>query len=159
MSLTHKDVKEILDLLDASPFDEMHLETEGLKLTLRKSGISEKTEKTPGEETLVSRPEQTLSTDEATPTSKAAQSEASLADNIKEIRAPMLGTFYSSSKPGDAPFVSVGDQVQEDTVVCILEVMKLMNAAPAKVTGKIVDICAEDGDLVEFDQVLFRVKI
>lgn len=73
------------------------------------------------------------------------------------VEAPMLGTFYRSPKPGEPPFVEVGDVVTEDTVVCIVEVMKLMNSVPAGVAGTVVEICAVDGQLVEHGIPLFRI--
>jgi acetyl-CoA carboxylase biotin carboxyl carrier protein len=74
-----------------------------------------------------------------------------------KVRAPLLGTFYSTPKPGEPPFVRVGDRVEPDTVVCIVEVMKLMNSVSAGVSGVIAAIHARDGELVEFDQLLFTV--
>ena len=74
-----------------------------------------------------------------------------------KVRAPLLGTFYSTPKPGEPPFVRVGDRVGPDTVVCIVEVMKLMNSVSAGVSGVIAAIHARDGELVEFDQLLFTV--
>ena len=76
---------------------------------------------------------------------------------VVKVRAPLLGTFYSTPKPGEPPFVRVGDRVEQDTVVCIVEVMKLMNSVSAGVSGVIAAIHARDGDLVEFDQLLFTV--
>ena len=73
------------------------------------------------------------------------------------IPAPMLGTFYRASAPGEKPFVEVGDEVQPDTVVCLIEVMKMMNAIPAGVSGTITAVCAENAALVEFGAPLFRV--
>ena len=70
----------------------------------------------------------------------------------------MLGTLYGAPKPGSPPFVSVGSKVQRDTVIGIIEVMKLMNSVSAGVDGEVVEILARDGDLVEFDQVLMRVR-
>jgi len=74
-----------------------------------------------------------------------------------KVRAPLLGTFYSTPKPGEPAFVRVGDRVKPDTVVCIVEVMKLMNSVSAGVSGVVAAIHAHDGDLVEFDQPLFTV--
>jgi acetyl-CoA carboxylase biotin carboxyl carrier protein len=70
----------------------------------------------------------------------------------------MLGTFYRSPKPGDAPFVEVGDKVETDSVVGIVEVMKLMNSVAAGVAGEVTAVHAQNGDLVEFDQPLFSVR-
>lgn len=74
------------------------------------------------------------------------------------VTAPMLGTFYSSPKPGAPAFVGIGDAVEAEAVVCIVEVMKLMNSVQAGVSGTVTEIYAKDGDLVEFGQPLFAVR-
>ena len=73
--------------------------------------------------------------------------------------APLLGNFYSAPRPGDPPFVEVGDTVNEDTTIAIIEVMKLMNPIRAGVSGKVVAILAENGSAVEEGQALIRVKV
>ena len=70
----------------------------------------------------------------------------------------MLGTFYRAEAPGAAPFVDVGARVEPDTVVCLIEVMKMMNSIPAGVSGTIAEICAQNGELVEYGEPLFRVE-
>ena len=75
------------------------------------------------------------------------------------VSAPMLGTFYSGPQPGAAPFVQVGDAVGPETTLCIIEVMKLMNSVPAGTSGEIAAVYLSDGDLAEFDQPLFAVKV
>ena len=75
-----------------------------------------------------------------------------------EITAPMVGTFYSATEPGAEPFVKVGSKIDADSVICILEAMKLFTEVEADVTGEIVEILAKDGDLVEYGQPLFSVK-
>lgn len=79
-------------------------------------------------------------------------------ENRKEITSPMVGNFYSAASPGAKPFVQVGDIVKEGDVVCIVEAMKLMNEIVSEVSGKIVEICVEDGQPVEFGQVLMYVE-
>ena len=74
------------------------------------------------------------------------------------IKAPMLGTFYRTPKPGAPPFVEVGAMVAKDDPVCIIEVMKLFNTVKAGVQGKIARICAEQGQMVEYQQILFLVE-
>jgi acetyl-CoA carboxylase biotin carboxyl carrier protein len=73
------------------------------------------------------------------------------------IDAPMLGTFYRASAPGEQPFVDVGSQVDRDTVVCLIEVMKMMNSVKAGVSGTVVEVCATNAELVEYGEPLFRV--
>ncbi len=76
----------------------------------------------------------------------------------KPITSPMVGTFYSAPSPDDAPFVKVGDSVSIGQVVCIIEAMKLMNEIEADVSGKITEICVQNGDSIEFGQVLMYVE-
>jgi acetyl-CoA carboxylase biotin carboxyl carrier protein len=75
-----------------------------------------------------------------------------------EVTAPMVGTFYRSPAPGEPPFVEVGDAVEPETQVCILEVMKLMSSVAAGVRGTVVEVCRADGEPVQFGDVLFRVQ-
>ncbi len=78
--------------------------------------------------------------------------------NTTVIKSPMVGTFYSRPNPKAEPFVKVGDSVDTNTVVCIIEAMKVFNEIPAEVRGKIVAVLVEDGEAVEFDKPLFRVE-
>ena len=99
----------------------------------------------------------------ATATAPSSTGRALDPDDLPEdhllVRAPMLGTFYSAPKPGAAPFVQVGDVVGPETTLCIIEVMKLMNSVPAGTSGEIAAVYLSDGDLAEFDQPLFAVKV
>ncbi len=79
-------------------------------------------------------------------------------ENIAEIISPMVGTFYRANAPGADPCVNVGDFVNEETVVCIIEAMKIMNEVKAEMVGEIVDIYVNDGEAVEYGQPLFRVR-
>jgi acetyl-CoA carboxylase biotin carboxyl carrier protein len=155
MSFSHEDVQRLLQLLDSSHFDELHLEADGIKLSLRRGGAisnpAPSAAKTP-----VAAPIATASAPAVT--SAVAASQASDDTSLLEVRAPMLGTYYGAPKPGAAPFVAVGDRVSVDTAVGIIEVMKLMNSISAGVDGVVVEVLARDGDLVEFDQVLLRVR-
>jgi acetyl-CoA carboxylase biotin carboxyl carrier protein len=78
--------------------------------------------------------------------------------SIQTINAPMVGTFYSSPSPESDPYVRIGDQISEDTVLCIVEAMKLMNELEAEISGEVVDILVENGQVVEYGQPLFLVK-
>jgi acetyl-CoA carboxylase biotin carboxyl carrier protein len=135
MALSDEDVREILRLIDESELDELKIETDGFKLHVRRGGAAEST---------VHSPQST----EPAPAST----------NGTTIDAPMLGTFYRAEAPGAAPFVDVGTNVEPDTTVCLIEVMKMMNSIPAGVEGTIVEVCAENAALVEYGQPLFRVE-
>jgi acetyl-CoA carboxylase biotin carboxyl carrier protein len=149
VSLTAADVAEILRLVEASSFDELSLEFEGLKLKFKR-----------GETTLAPESAAAPAVPHIAPPcdSRPVEVAAPAADpNTQTVLAPMLGTFYRASKPGAPPFVTVGSTVAEDTIVGIIEVMKLMNTVRANVRGTVTDILARDGALVEYGEVLLRV--
>lgn len=91
------------------------------------------------------------------PTAAPAQP-AAPARNLLEIKSPMVGTYYSKPKPDKPDYVAVGGAVKPDTVVCLIEAMKLYNDIKAEVSGRIAEVCVKNGDFVEFNQVLFRVE-
>jgi acetyl-CoA carboxylase biotin carboxyl carrier protein len=168
-SITQDDVLFILKLLDESPFDELQIEYGDLKLRVKKQGKLEEVGRGAQED------QKTLSTPlelqggqsslpqalegKGTPVPPPPVDDATLAEKgLIPIRAPMLGTFYRTPKPGAPPFVEVGSFVEEDDPVCIIEVMKLFNTVRAGVRGRIAKICAEQGQMVEFQQTLFWVE-
>jgi acetyl-CoA carboxylase biotin carboxyl carrier protein len=131
MALSDDDVREILRLIDESPLAELHVETDGFVLHVTRE---------PGA---------------AAPPPPEAQTPG---DGLLQIEAPMIGTFYRAPGPGEPPFVEVGSSVEPTTVVCIIEVMKMMNSVPAGVAGTIVEVCRENARPVEYGQPLFRVQ-
>ncbi len=80
------------------------------------------------------------------------------ADELTDIESPIIGTFYSAPSPDSAPFVAIGDSVNPDTVVCIIEAMKVMNEIKAEISGTIVEVICKTGQAVEFGQPLFKIK-
>ena len=80
------------------------------------------------------------------------------AASSSDVRSPMVGVFYSAPSPDAEPFVKIGDRVHKGDVLCIIEAMKLMNEITAEEDGEVVDICVENGQLVEFDQCLMRIE-
>ena len=163
MTISHEEVERILRLLDTSHFDELTLETDGVKLTLRRNGAPP--HETPGPapapayERRATPREPLRAAVSLGAGGSATRGAASRTDaNLIDICAPMLGTFYRTPNPGAEKFVEVGMRVERDTVVGVIEVMKLMNAVPAGLCGEVVDVQAQDGDLVEFEQVLMRVR-
>jgi acetyl-CoA carboxylase biotin carboxyl carrier protein len=153
MNLTNDDVQEILRLLDASPFDELILETDRFKLTLRKNPAGGWTQ----ERQTLAKAHISSATSPA-PTEQRAPPLAAPTEGVTEIRPTIMGTFYRAPKPGAAPFVEVGSPVEAETVVGIIETMKLMNSVYAGVRGTITEICAANGELVDAQRVLMRVQ-
>ena len=141
-----EEIIAILKLIDSSSCEEVRLEVGELKIHVRRSfGPQE-----PG------LPSVSPSEVEAAPPSDSG---SPLAEPVAgaPITAPMVGTFYRASAPGAPPFVEEGDLVSADTVVCIVEAMKVMNYLKAGTAGRIAEIRADDGDLVEYGQRLFTV--
>jgi len=146
MKLSHDDVERILKLLEASAFEALDLEIDGLKLSLRRRGAA-----SAGADPAAVPPS-------ASAPSPAAPSPPSSTVGGTDVLAPVLGTFYRAPKPGAAPFVEIGAKVAPDTVVCIVEVMKLMTSVTAGVAGEVVELLATDGSLVEYGQPLLRIR-
>lgn len=158
MSLTAADVAEIMRLLEQSSFDELTLEMEGIKLSLRRGAPgSARTESMLVPPAAAAAPP-TLAPAPTPMPAQAPTKSASTDPDVQEVVAPLLGTFYRSPKPGAPPFVEVGATVAEDTVVAIIEVMKLMNTVRAGLRGTVVEILPVDGALVEYGEPLLRVR-
>jgi acetyl-CoA carboxylase biotin carboxyl carrier protein len=160
MKFTNQDVQEILHLLDATKYDELHLETERFKLTLRRN---RDTGDWTQESQILSAPNLLQGSPiSSVPTSASGAVVANSTDSGKpgwaEVRAHLPGTFYRAPKPGAPPFVEIGSRVEEDTVVGIIETMKLMNAVHAKTNGEVVEICCENTQFVEKGATLMRIK-
>ena len=88
----------------------------------------------------------------------AASPAAPIDDKLLEIRSPMVGTFYAAPSPDSEPFVKVGASVSDDSVICIVEAMKVMNEIKAEHSGTVVEVCVKNAQPVEYGQVLFKVK-
>ncbi|HEY4825924.1 MAG TPA: acetyl-CoA carboxylase biotin carboxyl carrier protein [Solirubrobacteraceae bacterium] len=149
MPLSDEDVREILRIIDESDLSELRIDTDGFSLHVVK-GDREPTAAPP------SRPARS-----DTAPSKQAEppvAEEATADGLATIPAPMLGTFYRAESPGKLPFVEVGTHVEPDTIVCIIEVMKMMNSVPAGVSGTVAEVIPDNAELVEYGQPLFRVQ-
>ncbi len=138
MTLTAQDVAEITRLLEESEFDELHLEHEGFKLTLRRGAAARAPPTPPAAATAGDRAGRRGAARRVA-SSAGARGRATLL----EVAAPLLGTFYRAPKPGAAPFVEVGSAVEEDTIIGIIEVMKLMNTVRAGVRGTVAEICVQ----------------
>jgi acetyl-CoA carboxylase biotin carboxyl carrier protein len=148
------EIKELIKLVDQTSIHELEIENEGARLAIRKPGRTEvvNVQTAPIAHTYAAVPAPAAA---AQPEAKPAAPDNS---HLHRITSPMVGTFYRAPSPDAALFVSVGDRVTEKTVVCILEAMKLMNPLEAEVTGRIVEILVENGQLVEYGQPLFLVQ-
>jgi acetyl-CoA carboxylase biotin carboxyl carrier protein len=135
--LTDDDVREILRIVDESKLDELRVETPGFRLHVVRDGA--------------------LPASAREPAPASAPAPPAPDDGAHTLVAPMLGTFYRAEGPGRPPYVEVGTEVAPDTVVALIEVMKMMNSVKAGVAGTIVEVCAENAALVEYGQPLFRI--
>jgi len=133
------------------------MEKEGFKITLKK-GTDFQPVITTTAATPVAFSATAPAAAAATVSTAAAPAESKESSNLREITSPMVGTFYASPSPEAAPFVSVGQEVTEDTVVCIMEAMKVMNEIKAECRGVIAEVVAENGKPVQYGQVLFKVR-
>jgi acetyl-CoA carboxylase biotin carboxyl carrier protein len=164
-----QEIREIIKLIDQSSITEFNYESDGATVSLRK-GTSAAGPAAPAEppaQTEVQRAPAPAENQETAPVKQpereqeATETEAVSAENSDfdaEVVSPMVGTFYAAPSPEDDPYVSVGSSVEPQTVVCIVEAMKLFNEIEAEVSGEIVEVLAENGELVEYGQPLFRVK-
>lgn len=156
MLLTSDDVDEIIRMLDSSYFNELHITTGAFELYLRRSqsGWTQ-------EMRTLTKPDVIGDVEPEPPSVLNRVASSAHMDDVKgviAIRAPMIGTFYRAPKPGAEPFVEIGSEVGEHTIIGIVETMKLMNSVSAGATGTVVEICAADGQLVETENVLMRVR-
>jgi acetyl-CoA carboxylase biotin carboxyl carrier protein len=164
VTLTAADVAEIMRLVEQSGFDELTLEIDGIKLSLRRGAAAEISSGPVSSVPAVAAPESPVA--HPSPGVRHSPQRASSvpvapaqADpNAHEVASPLLGTFYRAPKPGAPPFVEVGAQVEENTVVAIIEVMKLMNTVRAGARGTVTEVLVADGALVEFGEKLLRIR-
>lgn len=163
-----QEIREIIKLIDESTINEFTYETNDTKVVLKKNQaavagssspygqvVKDKSIEVQEQQEIEVQPieeQQEVITEQAPPNSTTT------VDYDYEIVSPMVGTFYSASSPEEDPYVAKGDRVTKDSVVCIVEAMKLFNEIEAEVSGEIVAVLVEDGELVEYGQPLFRVK-
>jgi acetyl-CoA carboxylase biotin carboxyl carrier protein len=142
--LTSSDIAEILRLIDSSDFQDVKLKLGDTRLEWRRGGAAVAVE--------------TVRAQEQAPSIFRTPAVPAIDDGSIAVPAPMLGAFWHAPRPGDPPFVVVGDTVTPDKIIGIIEVMKLMNTVPAGVTGVVTEVCAANGKGVEFGQTLIRVR-
>lgn len=145
-----KEIKDMINLMNENSLSELEIEKDGLRIKLKK-GASSAYEKAV---------EYIPSQIQNEPADRKFQHAAAQAEkpNTIDITAPMVGTFYKAPSPEAPPYVNIGDKVEQGQVICIIEAMKLMNEIKSEVKGKVVDIQVDNGEPVEFGQVLFVVE-
>ena len=173
-----KQLKELIELVSEKGFAEFEVERQGFRLRISNlrpgaagprsqiqshqgtgSGESDATEDRGSGESEPSPmiasvpPLRTFERQSAAPAERATES------TLRVLKSPIVGTFYRSPAPDSPAFVKIGDQVEPDTVVCIIEAMKLMNEIQAEISGQIAEIYVENGQSIEFDQPLFGIRL
>ena len=149
-----KDIKAVIDLMKKNDLSVFEMEKDGFKLKLQKGAGDQTVFAAPAAAPAAPAP----AAGAETAASPAAAAPAEKTEALKDIVSPMVGTFYRASSPESPPFVDVGKEVTEETVVCIIEAMKVMNEIKAETKGVIAEVVAEGGKPVQFGQVLFRVR-
>jgi acetyl-CoA carboxylase biotin carboxyl carrier protein len=164
-SLNLNELREIATLFGEHGLTDLEFENENIRVRLRKELAPQLVQPTAAQSIAAVAPQQSQTSVQANQSNVAALSEETAkpaveeADtNLKKIISPIVGTFYRAPSPDAAPFVEIGSRVSPETIVCIVEAMKLMNEIPAEISGEIVKIYVENGQPVEYGQPLFAVK-
>jgi len=144
-----EELKTLIEFMDEHALAELEVEQEGKKIRLVKFGSAREVAAMPA----------FIPTVAAAPAAAQPQAAPEPPANIREIKAPMVGTFYRAPSPDSDPFVEVGASVNPDTTVCIIEAMKVMNEIRAELSGKIVEVLVDNGQPVEYGQPLFKVEL
>jgi len=153
-----EEIKELINLINDSNISDFVYENEGAKVEIKKNrpevqAVAAVSAPAPVAQVQAIQPQAVQVAQE-----EVKQAESAANENLHKITSPMVGTFYQSASPDNPAYVSVGDKVSKDTVVCIVEAMKLFNEITAEVEGEIVEILVKDGELVEYGEPLFLVK-
>lgn len=161
------EIRELIRLLDETSVTELRIETDDMKLHMKKAD-SKVVEAAPAaapiqQPSVPAAPAVLAPAPAAAPVSepapKAAEAPAQEDTNVHLITSPMVGTFYRSPSPDAPSYVEAGSKVGTKTVVCIVEAMKLMNEIEAEVNGEVVEVLAQNGQLVEYGQPLFKIRL
>ena len=141
--MDQKLMKALAQIMEEHKLTLLELEEEGTKIRLERAAAAAQTAAAP-----------------AAPVMAPAAAAPDVIDfnQFKEVKSPMVGVFYAAPSPDAAPFVKVGDRVKKGDVICIIEAMKLMNEITADEDGEVVDICAQNGEVVEYGQTLVKLS-
>jgi acetyl-CoA carboxylase biotin carboxyl carrier protein len=145
-----KEIKAVIDLMKKHDLSVFEIEKEGFRLKLQRGASAS--------QSTIAAPAAPAVSPKAAPTAEPPPAAKPIESTLKEIVSPMVGTFYGAASPDAPPFVEVGKPVTEETVVCIIEAMKVMNEIKAETSGVIAEVLAENGKPVQFGQALFRLR-
>ncbi|WP_033828449.1 acetyl-CoA carboxylase biotin carboxyl carrier protein [Bacillus andreraoultii] len=166
-----QEIRELIRLVDQSNIDEFKYESDGIKLSMKKNQATQmQVVDTPVQIKQDSIAAKNVQQEERPTTAELkaqlieekmdeTKEKVVVDENLHKIISPMVGTFYSAPSPDAEPYVKVGTKVKSDSVVCIVEAMKLFNEIEADIDGEIVEVLVQNGQLVEFGQPLFLVKV
>ncbi|MFH1202277.1 MAG: acetyl-CoA carboxylase biotin carboxyl carrier protein [Candidatus Omnitrophota bacterium] len=145
-----KEIKEMIALMNENNLTELEIEREGMRIKLKKGMDEAEIRQISYTQTDKTAPHQSFIEEEKAP--------PQVSKNAFEIKAPMVGTFYRTPSPEAPPFIEVGQEIEVGQVICIIEAMKLMNEIKSEVRGKILEICVDNAEPVEFGQVIFLIQ-
>ncbi len=154
-----QEIREIIKLIDESSIEKFTYKVDDAKIILEKGNTNQNVAPVQVEQRNAAPVVQAPSVVEVEkPVQSETTAQVELDESVYEVTSPMVGTFYEASSPEADPYVKVGDKVSEESIVCIVEAMKLFNEIEAEASGEIVEILVKDGQLVEYGQPLFLVK-
>ena len=148
-----KDIEALITLMDQSSLSEIELSDEKFRIVLKKAPPII------AQPTMIPQTVTSLPPAVTSPVSSPVTVETTSCENLHVIKSPMVGTFYGAPSPDSEPFVKLGSKVDKDSVVCILEAMKVMNEIQADIQGTVREILVSNGQPVEFGQPLFKIEI
>jgi len=163
IKMQYDEVKELIAIFEKTDLNDMEVQLDNARIRLNRGAVSPWMMPPAMPQPMVQPVTVPVSQSVKAEDMAAAQTEntqeAKAAEGAsKVIKAPIVGTFYQSSAPNEAPFVQVGDTIAEGDVVCIIEAMKFMNEVNSDVSGTVAEILVKDGQFVEYGQELFRLK-
>ena len=149
-----REIKEMLQLMEDHKLSELEIDKDGLKIKFKKGGFDRL------ETQFVTAPRSSaqIPASHHPPSSISSSASETLPSNGTVVKSPMVGTFYGSPAPDQPPYVSAGSKIKEGDVLCIVEAMKLMNEIKAEFSGEIIEVLVKNGQPIEFDQPLFKIK-
>lgn len=152
--MQYEQVKELISIFEKSDLNDMEVQLDNARIRLNRGSVSPWA--MPAATPVMPSGASDIKSEAVA--AEAPEEVSFVPEGTKVIKAPIVGTFYQSAAPGEAPFVKVGDTVAKGDVVCIIEAMKFMNEVNSEISGTITEILVEDGQFVEYGQELFRVK-